>query len=267
MPPSSSCLTTTHWISTPHGQLFAKQWQPTFLSTSSIPIILLHDSLGCVELWRSFPEQLALTSGHPVIAYDRLGFGQSDARGDRLSTRFVQEEAEQILPLLFQQFAIEYFVVLGHSVGGGMATYCAAHYPKQCLGLMTESAQAFVEDRTLAGIREAEISFQEPTQLDRLARYHGTKVHWVLEAWIKTWLSPEFADWSLAKVLPFVQCPTLVLHGEQDEYGSVAHPQMIAELIDAPTELEIMAGVKHVPHREQEQWVVERVSRFLKASL
>jgi pimeloyl-ACP methyl ester carboxylesterase len=56
----------------------------------------------------------------------------------------------------------------------------------------------------------------------------------------------------------------LVLHGEQDEYGSVAHPQMIAELIDAPTELEIMAGVKHVPHREQEQWVVERVSRFLK---
>jgi hypothetical protein len=39
---------------------------------------------------------------------------------------------------------------------------------------------------------------------------------------------------------------------------------MIAELIDAPTELEIMAGVKHIPHREQEQWVVERVSRFVK---
>jgi pimeloyl-ACP methyl ester carboxylesterase len=145
-----------------------------------------------------------------------------------------------------------------------MATYCAAHYPKQCVGLMTESAQAFVEDRTLAGIREAEVSFQEPNQLNRLARYHGDKAYWVLEAWIKTWLSPEFADWSLAKVLPFVQCPTLVLHGEQDEYGSVAHPQMIAELIDAPTELEIMAGVKHIPHREQEQWVVERVSRFVK---
>lgn len=255
------CTNTTHMITTPKGKLFAKQWQPPH-SNNKPPIILFHDSLGCVELWRGFPEQLALVSGHRVIAYDRLGFGQSEASSDQLSTSFVREEGKLVLPLLLEQLHIEHFIALGHSVGGGMAVHSAALHAERCVGLITESAQAFVEDRTLAGIREAALSFEDEANVQRLQRYHGDKARWVLDAWINTWLSPEFADWSLREVLPLVRCPVLVLHGELDEYGSAAHPELIAELINAPTELEIMAGVKHVPHREQEQWVVERVSRF-----
>ncbi len=60
------------------GQLFVRRWTPAASATSAgsgAPIVLMHDSLGCVELWRDFPEQLARETGRSVIAYDRLGFG------------------------------------------------------------------------------------------------------------------------------------------------------------------------------------------------
>ncbi|HBP5605504.1 TPA: alpha/beta hydrolase, partial [Pseudomonas aeruginosa] len=43
-------------IDTPRGQLFAKRWTPA-AAGSALPIVLLHESLGCVALWRDFPER------------------------------------------------------------------------------------------------------------------------------------------------------------------------------------------------------------------
>ena len=59
------------------------------------PIVLFHDSLGSVALWRDFPAVLAQATGHGVIAYDRLGFGRSDPHPGRLSNDFVQTEARE----------------------------------------------------------------------------------------------------------------------------------------------------------------------------
>ncbi|MEQ9510813.1 MAG: alpha/beta hydrolase, partial [Alloalcanivorax xenomutans] len=65
------------WINASQGRLFVKRWTPKNIATPT-PIVLFHDSLGCVALWRDFPQQLAGVTGREVIAYDRLGFGQSD---------------------------------------------------------------------------------------------------------------------------------------------------------------------------------------------
>lgn len=251
------------WIDTPRGRLLARSWQPAGADPAAAPLLLFHDSLGCVELWRAFPEVLARCTGRRVVAYDRLGFGQSAPRTDRLDNGFVGEEAEQVLPLLRRQLEVDRFVAFGHSVGGGMAVHCAARYPGACEALITESAQAFVEERTRAGIMHARELFKQPGQFERLQRYHGDKARWVLSAWIDTWLSDEFAGWSLAPVLGQVRCPTLVMHGSEDEYGSVAHPQAIARGVQGPAQLEIMPAVRHVPHREQEEAVAARVAAFL----
>jgi hypothetical protein len=50
----------------------------------------------------------------------------------------------------------------------------------------------------------------------------------VLDAWTSTWLDPDFASWTLAPTLPRVACPVLAIHGSDDEYGSMRHPEMIA---------------------------------------
>ncbi|MCL6232375.1 hypothetical protein [Acinetobacter amyesii] len=56
-------------------ELYTKAWQPETADkdVTLAPIILMHDSLGSVDLWRDFPAQLASASGRKVIAYDRLG--------------------------------------------------------------------------------------------------------------------------------------------------------------------------------------------------
>lgn len=86
----------------------------------------------------------------------------------------------------------------------------------------------------------------------------------MLNAWVDTWLAPAFRDWSLADVLPDVRCPTLAIHGEQDEYGSVRHPDRIATLSGGPSAVEILKGCGHVPHREQPRAVLDAVAAFLR---
>ena len=120
-----------------------------------------------------------------------------------------------------------------------------------------------MEERTLAGLREARTLFADPAQRERLARYHGDKARWVLAAWLDTWLDPAFAGWTLASVLPQVRCPVLALHGELDDYGSAAHPRMIADLSAGPGRAEILPGVGHVPQRERPDEVVRLVAEFL----
>ncbi len=227
------------------------------------PIILFHDSLGCVELWRDFPQQLCQATGHEVIAYDRLGFGQSDAYPGPLPFDFIRDEAERFFALLTAQLHIDRFVAFGHSVGGAMAATCAALYPQRCTAVITIAAQAFVEEKTLHGIRVAKAQFQEPGQMQRLEKYHADKAQWVLCAWTETWLSQAFNGWTIDNGMDLIHSPLLVLHGEHDEYGSDLHPKRIAKLSKAPGQYVMLPGCHHVPHREAPGVVLDAVARHL----
>lgn len=234
---------------------------------ASSPIVLFHDSLGCVDLWRDFPVELCLATGRRVIAYDRLGFGRSDPRTGPPPLDFVAEEAAVYFPVIRGQLGLERFIAFGHSVGGGMAVQCAARFAAHCEALVTEAAQVFAEDRTLEGIREAKEQFKNPAQLERLAKYHGQKAKWVLDAWTETWLHPAFASWSLDGVLPQVRCPVLAIHGELDEYGSTRHPRLIGERCGGLAQVEVLADTRHVPHRERAAVVLRLVSEFVAARI
>ncbi|MFC5694688.1 alpha/beta fold hydrolase [Pseudomonas sp. GCM10022186] len=264
--PSPSHHTQDLRIPSLHGRLFARIWSPDHLSPSfdEVPIVLFHDSLGCVELWREFPARLAAITGKAVVAYDRLGFGRSDPHPDLLSFGFVADEAERDFPAVKDALGIGEFIAFGHSVGGGMATHCAARHRQHCQALITESAQAFVEERTLAGIREAKQGFRQDGQLERLAKYHGDKARWVLEAWTETWLSPAFADWSLEAEIERLDCPVLAMHGDLDEFGSELHPQRIAQLTDGPSRVLLIGECGHVPHREKPEVVLQAVAELLR---
>jgi len=252
------------WIEHEHGRLFARIWAPSAHPGGS-PIVLFHDSLGCVDLWRTFPAALCESTGRTVIAYDRLGFGRSSARTDKLSLDFISHEAATCFPALRRQLRFTRFIAFGHSVGGGMALHCAAAFSQDCDAVITESAQAFVEDRTVRGLLDAREQFKEDGAMARLRKYHGEKAGWVLNAWTGTWLDPEFAAWSLDPVLPLVTCPILVIHGLDDEYGSSRHAEIIAQRSSGPARLEILAGAHHVPHREREESIVGLVGSFIAA--
>jgi len=253
-----------HRITLDRGALFARTWVPVDSPRdSSATILLFHDSLGCVALWRNFPERLAIATRLPVVAYDRLGFGQSDAHTGPLPLTFIRDEAITVVPRLCEAIGITMMVPFGHSVGGAMAIATAAQFTDRCAAVITESAQSFVEDKTLSGVRAGQAQFERAGQLERLERYHGAKARWVLDAWIKTWLAPAFANWSLDEDLRAVRCPALVLHGDQDEYGSLRHPERIVRLTSGVSRAVILEGCGHIPHREHPMRVLNEIARFV----
>lgn len=269
MPSSSpSHAATDRWIACDGRRLFVRVWAGSAApADGGAPIVLFHDSLGSVELWRDFPARLAARTGRSVIAYDRLGFGRSDARTDVLAPTFIADEADTCFAALGEQLGVGGFVAFGHSVGGAMAVHCAARFPRDCEALVTVSAQACVEEVTVGGIRAAQLQFADAGQFGRLEKYHGGKAQWVLDAWTGTWLSPRFASWTLAGELARVRVPALAIHGSEDEYGSTRQPDLIAAWSGAEVRVEILQGVHHLPHREQPDQVVRLVGDFLGAGV
>jgi len=252
-----------NWIPTENGRLFARVWTPADSPVTGETIVLFHDSLGCVELWRDFPDQLARATGRRVVAYDRLGFGRSDPHPGLLSPSFISLEAATTVPLVLDSLGLGTIVPFGHSVGGGMAIATAARWPERCAAVITESAQSFIEDRTLAGIRAARAEFAQPGQMERLARYHGAKAPWVLNAWVETWLGPDFAHWNLDDDLRRLRRPALTIHGDRDEFGSLEQPERIVRETDGLARAVILDDCGHVPHREHASRVLDEVARFL----
>jgi pimeloyl-ACP methyl ester carboxylesterase len=246
------------------GIIYVKRWTPVNAATlNHCPIILFHDSLGCVDMWRQFPLALSQRLSRPVIAYDRLGFGRSSARLGVPSIRFVSEEAETYFPQLKDRLGIGEFVAFGHSVGGAMAVLVAAQLSPECCAVVTEAAQAYVEQKTLTSIADSKGRFANPQELAKLARYHGNKAAWVVSAWTETWLSHEFADWNLRSALPNVTCPLLAIHGDRDEYGSMEFPAVLSSLTSGYAEQLLIADCGHVPHREKEELVLDKIESFL----
>jgi len=254
------------YVDTDAGRIFVRAWSARDGSDATLaPIVLFHDSLGCVELWRDFPRQLRDATGRRVIAYDRLGFGHSDPHPGTLPADFIAREATTTFAHVHEGLGLERFIAFGHSVGGGMAVACAAAHASRCQGVITESAQAFVENRTLQGILAAKEDFAKPGRIDRLVRYHGDKAHWVLHAWTDTWLAPGFAAWTLDDELRRVRSPLLAMHGDLDEFGSMRHPERIVALCGGPSQIERLDECGHVPHREHPERVLACVGKWLAA--
>jgi pimeloyl-ACP methyl ester carboxylesterase len=249
------------FVEVPGGSVFVRRWSAGHIDRP--PIIILHDSLGSVEQWRDFPDALAAATSRPVIAYDRLGFGRSTPRSQRPSADFISDEAVTFFPPIQRALGINRFSLFGHSVGGAMALVIAASQREACDAVITEAAQAFVEPRTLAGIRSAKANFRDPDQFEKLAKWHGDKAQWVLDAWTEVWLSPEFSSWEIDRYLNKVLCPVLAIHGDEDEYGSVEFPRRITGMVKGLSESVILSSCGHVPHRERRQDVLRLASTFL----
>ncbi|MEM1416694.1 MAG: hypothetical protein AAGH15_17410, partial [Myxococcota bacterium] len=63
-------------------------------------VVLLHEGLGSIALWKGFPAALAARVGGAVLAYDRRGHGASDALPAPRAPDFMHREAEVLAALL-----------------------------------------------------------------------------------------------------------------------------------------------------------------------
>src|SRR5664279_99045 len=84
-------------------------------------LVLLHEGLGSVSMWRDFPARLAAATGCRTLVYSRYGYGQSDVLEEAFKTDFMHREGREALPGLLAALDIENPVLVGHSDGGSIA--------------------------------------------------------------------------------------------------------------------------------------------------
>lgn len=226
-------------------------------------LVFLHDSLGCIELWRDFPQLLSEATHCNLLVYDRQGYGKSSPfGGTERGNNYLEVEAD-VLNLLLEELGIHHAILFGHSDGGSIALITAAKYPEKIKGIITEGAHIFVEEITLQGIGEAVKAYHTTNLSEKLAKYHGDKTEAVFWAWAKTWLTDEFAEWSIEHFLPQIQCPVLVIQGEKDEFGSLAQINGIVEQVSGKAERLIMPSIGHTPHKEAKEVVLKKTAQFI----
>lgn len=230
-------------------------------------IIFLHDSLGCIQLWRSFPAKLGETANCNTIVYDRLGYGQSSAfKHEDRHLNYMELEADKLIELL-DKWGLEQAILFGHSDGGSIAIIAAGKYPDRIRAIITEGAHVFVEPITLKGIEEAIDLYAQTDLRVKLAKYHGNKTQKMFDAWSKTWTQPFFKDWNIESFVRTMKCPSLVIQGENDEYGSLAQVNSISEQSGGIVTTLILPDTKHTPHKEKTEVVLTASNEFIRMNV
>lgn len=226
-------------------------------------LVLLHEGLGCIAMWRDFPQQLAEATGCRVVAYSRPGYGQSDPWPTPRQPDYMHREGEVVLPEVLRALEIEQPVLVGHSDGGSIALIFAGRYPEALRGLVVMAPHEFVEPETLAGIAAARKLWEETDWPRRLARYHRDAAQ-VFADWNDCWVSPTFRDWNIEAYLPSIRCPVLAMQGRDDEYATLRQIEVIAEQA-ADVRLVVLDACGHSPHRDQGARVLREIGDFLAA--
>lgn len=246
-------------------RIAARRVTPAEARADAPVIVFLHEALGSIGQWKDVPQRLCAATGLPGLVFDRLGYGGSDGLAAERTPDYLRAEGEEWLPATLEAAGIDAPPVLfGHSDGGSIALYYAAAHPTAAM--VTEAAHIVVEDITLDGIRA--FGWEQFVAVrDKLARYHGDKTEAVWRGWHDVWLRPEFRAFDMTDRLPRITCPSLIVQGEGDQYGTPEQVHGIVRGIGAPAEAWFIPDCGHVPHLEHKDTVVARTKAFLERVL
>ncbi len=225
------------------------------------PVVMLHEGLGSVAMWKDFPHRVAHATGRDVVAYSRAGYGRSSPAALPYGVRYMHDEALVVLPKLLDALRIDAPVLLGHSDGASIALIHAGASGRPVAGLALMAPHVIVEDVSIASIEAAKVAWRDTDLRERLARYHDD-VERAFTGWNDIWLHPDFRAWNLEDETRRVRCPVLAIQGEDDEYGTMEQVERIARL--APdVEVVRLADCRHSPHRDQPGAVLDALVRFV----
>jgi len=228
-------------------------------------IVFLHEGLGCVEMWRDFPEKVVQATGCGALVYSRAGYGKSDPIVMPRRVEFMHDEALNVLPEVLKVFQINKAILFGHSDGGSIALILAGSGKTNNIrGLVLEAPHVFVESISIESIAAAKQNYEHGSLRASLAKYHGSNVDCAFKGWNDVWLNPEFRSWNIESYLPGIRVPALVIQGEQDQYGTLRQVRAIRDSSGGPVETLVLSDCGHSPHRDQPRAVLDNVSNFIK---
>ena len=226
-------------------------------------IVLLHEGLGCVELWRQFPQLLCERSRCSVIAYSRAGYGSSDAAVLPRPLDYMTREAIDVLPLVLDSIGARKYILVGHSDGATIAAInVGSTTDYRVRGLVLLAPHFYTEAKAVAAITQTRAQYLSGNLRDKLARYHQ-HVDVAFNGWCDAWLDPGFIEWNVADCIDHIRIPVLGIQGAADEYGTLAQIDEIQSRIYAPFEQIIFPDCGHSPHLEAADTTLSSIALFV----
>jgi len=225
------------------------------------PVVLLHEGLGSVGLWRDFPRAVASATGRRVIAYSRPGHGRSlPPSGGARTAAFFDREADVVLPAVLEALEAAQPILVGHSDGGTIALLHGARHA--VTGVVAMAPHVFVEPDAVGGIEDAVRAFEEGDLRGRMARHHDDPDH-VFRSWSDLWLDPRFLSWSIETDIEPLAAPLLLVHGARDHYGTLAQLDRIEARVASVPVQRLVVAAGHSPHLDQPEVVRDAVAGFV----
>ena len=252
--------TTAGHLSTSDGRVEFVRYPATVPGGPTL--VFLHEGLGCVALWKDFPESVAAATDFDTLVYSRVGYGGSDPATLPRPLTYMHREALVILPEVLDAAGIERAVLVGHSDGASIAVIHAGGVrDPRVEALVLMAPHVFNEPVCVASIEAAREAYPAGLR-ERLAAWHGDNVDCAFRGWNDAWLDPGFLDWNIEEFLPGIAVPILVIQGEDDEYGTIDQVRAIERQAASGVETLLLENCRHSPHRDRANAAREAIVRF-----
>lgn len=234
------------------------------------PFVYLHSTMGESALWLPFHQ--AWARDFRVIAPMHPGFGKSGGF-DQIDS--IEDLAFHYVEL-FDLLGLDEVVLGGVSLGGWIAAEFAVRWPERVKKLwLADAPGLWVEEEPLPDLfamvsdtlklRElmfadphsyiAEMIFQENPDDERFATAFQNLTALARVVWERPY------DPKLPARLHRVQCPTLLVWGEQDRLVPPAYGRAYEKLLPK-AELRLIPNCGHLPMFEAEKAFVDIVTKF-----
>jgi pimeloyl-ACP methyl ester carboxylesterase len=260
-------MTTFPWADGAGGTLVAAGRRLEAMAFGPPPglaptIVMLHEGLGCVALWRDFPIKVAAATGWGVFAYSRAGYGQSDPVELPRPLDYMSREARETLPEVLDAIGFQRGLLLGHSDGASIAAiYVGDHSDDRVEGLVLMAPHVFTEAGGLASIAEAREAYATGDLRAKLTKYHA-HVDSAFCGWNGAWLDPGFKAWNIEPFVERWRVPALLIQGADDQYGTIAQIRAIEARARTPVTSLILEACRHSPQFDRPQATLDGIVAF-----
>jgi pimeloyl-ACP methyl ester carboxylesterase len=226
-------------------------------------LVLLHEGLGSIELWRDFPARLVHATGLAAFAYTRLGYGRSGPCEMPRPVDYLHREALEVLPRVLDAEGIADCILVGHSDGATIAAIHAgvAHDPR-VRGVVLIAPHYFVEPLCVEVLGQVRETYESSGLRRRMQRYHDD-VDMAFRGWNDIWLSSQFRDFDLSAELAGITVPVLQIQGTDDAYATWAQPEMAERLVRGPIRT-VAPAARHAPHLEAVDETLGEIASFVR---
>lgn len=206
-----------------------------------IPILFLHGWLGSWRYWMQSMESLAVE--HRVYALDLWGFGDSD----KTETRFTMEHYEAMLEAFIDELGIIEPVIVGHSLGAGIAVDYASRHADKVKKVVAVSLPLDPKtiDRRLANFSHdsvlAKVFRWKPIPVKEVEQEAARAAEKVISRSLES-----FSQMNVIEKVLNLNCSVLLVYGEKDD---VVDPTPVRELDGGLAHVKYisLSGSRHFP--------------------